>query len=196
MGVIVPFTGGEGREVFDWCFWFNVHTCKAACWGGLLVFGLMSAGLLKVWMALACWELTGHTQPVLVGRRSWGPLALWTRQFSSDCFDYSQDWCRKTSQCLVIPGVQDNVRRDRSGVPWALAVFYLFIWVPGEYLAVSLSWTLLSVCFRASLCRPCCVCVTSRGNIEKWANSFHSITLTWFQVSITHMEWTSEFFHD
>lgn len=111
MEIIVPFTGGGGREVLDV---FGLRSIPV--WHpveGEPSVGLMSPGLLMVWTVFVCWNWAGHTQPVPVCGGSWGTLVLWAHWFSSHCF------------ALLFPVARDDVERQAR------------VWLSSESKAVS-----------------------------------------------------------
>lgn len=190
MGIIVPFTGGWGGGVFD-------------------MFGLMSTlawhpvegrAFYLSWWALVSWyewplfaeiEQGIHNQSLWMEGSSWGPLVLWAHQLSSHCFGLLFPVARNgvERQARVWLSLEYKVMsgemEDGFSGSWQPS---LSSWVPGECLG-QFHWA-------RSLHGPCWVCVTSAGYVQKWRSSIHFITLTWFQICITHMEWASEFFHD
>lgn len=99
MGVVVPFSGGEGREVFDWRFRLKSTPVY-----------ILLRETPSVWV-VEHWSSRGFNGPCLlklfrVPRAScpdgcsWGLRGLWAHEFSSDCFG------------LVLTTARDGVERQ------------------------------------------------------------------------------------
>lgn len=195
MGVIVPFSGGEGREVFDWRFRLKSipvcillretpSVCVVEHWSPC---GFNGPCLLQLYIA--------HRASCLCGR-SWGPFGLWAHQFSSDCFGLvlttARDGVERQAriwlvlECKVMPGETED------GFPRC--------WEPSEYLGQS-PWApcmaLAECMLLQGILMQTWLCVHYiKGKCSAMNSSIHFITLIWFRFSITHKEWTSEFSHD
>lgn len=197
MGVVVPFSGGEGREVFDWRFRLrSIPVCillreTPSVWvvEHLSPHGFNGLCLLKLYRV---------PRASCPGGRSWGPLGLWAHQFSSDCFGLvlttARGWCRKISQGLVSSGVQGNVWRHRRwGSPHAGSLLSTWGRLPELHPCMALAECMLlrGIPVQTWLCVR-----YIKGKCSAMNSSIHFITLIWFRFSITHMEWTSEFSHD